>query len=116
MRVILNRVAKTHLATCGDNIAGDPPVLIPNTEVKPCRADGTCPDTDRESRTSPHFLFLGSSVGSSERLLTARSLVRVQQGEPSCTHKKADVHKKDEIYSISSFLFIKNCIKCYKIE
>ena len=62
-RDILNRVAKTHLATCGDYIAGDPPVLIPNTEVKPCRADGTCPDTDRESRTSPHFLFLGSSVG-----------------------------------------------------
>ena len=62
-RLAVIRVAKTHLAICGDHIAGVPPVLIPNTEVKPCRADGTCLDTDRESRTSPHFLFLGSSVG-----------------------------------------------------
>ena len=31
---------------------------------------------------SDNLIFLLSSVGSSERLLTARSLVRVQQGEP----------------------------------
>ena len=38
----------------GGNIVGDPPVLIPNTEVKPHRADGTCPETDRESRSLPN--------------------------------------------------------------
>ena len=37
-------------------------------------------------------------------------------GEPSCTYKKVVSSKKDEIYSISSFLFIKNCIKRYKTE
>ena len=30
-----------------------PPVLIPNTEVKPLSADGTWLDTTRESRTLP---------------------------------------------------------------
>ena len=35
---------------------------------------------------------------------------------PSCTYKKAVSSKKDEIYSISSFLFIKNCIKRYNSE
>lgn len=34
----------------------------------------------------------------------------------SCTHKKADVNKKDEIYSISSFLFFKKCNKWYNSE
>ena len=33
-------------------------------------------------RTDKIIIILLSSVGSSERLLTARSLVRVQQGEP----------------------------------
>ena len=37
----------------GDNGEGDPPVLIPNTEVKPFSADGTWLDTTRESRSSP---------------------------------------------------------------
>ena len=41
---------------CGDNIMWDPPVLIPNTEVKPHRADGTVRDTVWESRTLPHFI------------------------------------------------------------
>ena len=37
----------------GDNGEGDPPVLIPNTEVKPFSADGTWLDTTWESRTLP---------------------------------------------------------------
>ena len=37
----------------GGNGEGDPPVLIPNTEVKPFSADGTWLDTTWESRTSP---------------------------------------------------------------
>ena len=37
----------------GDNSERDPPVPIPNTEVKPLSADGTWLATARESRTSP---------------------------------------------------------------
>ena len=37
----------------GDNGGRDPPVLIPNTEVKPASADGTWLDTTWESRTLP---------------------------------------------------------------
>ena len=37
----------------GDNSERDPPVPIPNTEVKPLSADGTWLETARESRTSP---------------------------------------------------------------
>ncbi len=44
--------AKT-LSHSGDNGGRDPPVLIPNTEVKPTSAEGTWLDTTRESRTSP---------------------------------------------------------------
>ena len=39
---------------CGDDSVGDPPVLIPNTEVKPYCADGTGLATSRESRKLPH--------------------------------------------------------------
>ena len=37
----------------GGNGGRDPPVLIPNTEVKPTSAEGTWLDTTWESRTSP---------------------------------------------------------------
>ena len=37
----------------GDNSLRDPPVPIPNTEVKPQHADGTWLETARESRSSP---------------------------------------------------------------
>ena len=37
----------------GDNSLRDPPVPIPNTEVKPQHADGTWLATARESRTPP---------------------------------------------------------------
>ena len=37
----------------GGYIGGVPPVPIPNTEVKPSRADGTARETARESRTLP---------------------------------------------------------------
>jgi hypothetical protein len=37
----------------GDLTAGVPPVPIPNTEVKPCRADCTARVTAWESRSSP---------------------------------------------------------------
>ena len=35
---------------------GDPPVLIPNTEVKPQNAYGTWLDTARKSKVLPHPL------------------------------------------------------------
>ena len=37
----------------GGNGERDPPVPIPNTEVKPLSADGTWLETARESRTPP---------------------------------------------------------------
>ena len=47
--VLLNVVA----TISGGNGEGDPPVPIPNTEVKPFSADGTWLDTARESRSPP---------------------------------------------------------------
>ena len=41
---------------CGDDSVGDPPVLIPNTEVKPDCADGTYPDTGWKTMELPHFI------------------------------------------------------------
>ena len=43
----------------GDNSLRDPPVPIPNTEVKPQHADGTWLATARESRSSPDSIFFG---------------------------------------------------------
>lgn len=37
----------------GGYVGGVPPVPIPNTEVKPSRADGTSRETARESRSLP---------------------------------------------------------------
>ena len=44
-----------HSTISGDISERVPPVLIPNTEVKPFSADGTWLVTARESRTSPDF-------------------------------------------------------------
>src|SRR5262249_14301876 len=43
----------------GGYIGGVTPVPIPNTEVKPSRADGTPRETARESRSPPGFLIDG---------------------------------------------------------
>ena len=48
-------------------ISGDygwraPPVPIPNTEVKPPRADGTWLETARETMSLPDSIFLSSSM------------------------------------------------------
>src|SRR5437867_808377 len=40
---------------CGGYIGGVTPVPIPNTEVKPTRADGTAREAVWESRSPPHF-------------------------------------------------------------
>ena len=42
----------------GDLSEGDPPVPIPNTEVKPFSADGTAWATVWESRTLPRLKFV----------------------------------------------------------
>ena len=47
----------------GDNSLRDPPVPIPNTEVKPQHADGTWLATARESRSSPDSILFGQSIG-----------------------------------------------------
>ena len=61
------RERPTYRKISGDNSERDPPVLIPNTEVKPLSADGTWLATARESRTSP---------GSRERKLEERKLLQ----------------------------------------
>ncbi len=40
---------------CGDGSVEDPPLLIPNTEVKLNRAESTWLDTAWEDRELPHF-------------------------------------------------------------
>ena len=44
----------------GDNGERDPPVPIPNTEVKPFSADGTWLETTWESRTLPDSMKKGA--------------------------------------------------------
>ena len=46
----------------GDDSIEDPPVLIPNTEVKLDNAQSTWLDTAWEDRELPHFIFLVSSA------------------------------------------------------
>ena len=79
----------------GDNGEMDPPVPIPNTEVKPFSADGTWLETTWESRTLPDStkkslrrclgLFL---CGSRQFLLPGRFQANVQHctwlGSPMC--------------------------------
>ena len=44
---------------------GDPPVPIPNTEVKPFSADGTWLDTARKSRSPPDSMKSIQEIGCS---------------------------------------------------
>ena len=45
--------AKNSLQLIGVDDAEGPPVPIPNTEVKPCSADDSCPATGCENRKTP---------------------------------------------------------------
>ena len=47
------------ISISGGNSERDPPVPIPNTEVKPLSADGTWLATARESKTSPDSIGRG---------------------------------------------------------
>ena len=58
----------------GDNGRKDPPVPIPNTEVKLSRAESTCRDTDREDRSSPLFNFFDCRKRQSEYCSLAQSV------------------------------------------
>ena len=51
--VFRERKAGKENTISGGNSERDPPVPIPNTEVKPLSADGTWLETARESRSSP---------------------------------------------------------------
>ena len=53
----------TNPTKCGGDSKEDPPVPMPNTEVKLLNADGTWWATARESRKLPEPIFLYSSVG-----------------------------------------------------
>ena len=48
-------MCKEHSTNSGDDGVREPPVLIPNTEVKPYSADGTWLETTWESRALPDF-------------------------------------------------------------
>ena len=56
----------------GDNSLRDPPVPIPNTEVKPQHADGTWLETARESRSSPDSIFSRSLFSMTALFFLAR--------------------------------------------
>ena len=56
------RSGRVHLNISGDNSLRDPPVPIPNTEVKPQHADSTWLETAREGRSSPDSISLNSST------------------------------------------------------
>ncbi len=49
-------VLKEYSTGFGGHGGGVPPVPIPNTEVKPARADGTWTEGSRESRSPPNTL------------------------------------------------------------
>ena len=59
------RSGRVHLNISGDNSLRDPPVPIPNTEVKPQHADSTWVATPREGRSSPDSIFSEELTGSS---------------------------------------------------
>ena len=59
--VVLKVRKKPHRIS-GDNSLRDPPVPIPNTEVKPQHADSTWLETAREGRSSPDSICLNSST------------------------------------------------------
>ena len=48
-------VGNIHSTIFGDDSEREPPVPIPNTEVKPFSANSTWLDTTWEGRTSPNF-------------------------------------------------------------
>jgi hypothetical protein len=62
----------------GDHSDGVTPVPIPNTVVKPVRADGTALATGRESRSLPGISFLLSALFSA-----SSSLGRPDQSSPA---------------------------------
>ena len=47
---------------CGGNSEGETPVLIPNTEVKPFSARGTCLEADREIESLPHPILKDTTI------------------------------------------------------
>ena len=69
----------------GDHSEEDPPVPIPNTEVKLFSADGTAWETVWESRSSPNFLYskpLGSFISQGAFCVQDASLLRMEFPPP----------------------------------
>ena len=96
-----------HSTISGGNSEGDPPVPMPNTEVKPFSADGTWLDTTRESRSSPDFHFLSNALtkvgakGYKNKIFLLSSAVehsavnrRVAGSNPAGGAKRKANHKK----------------------
>ena len=85
---VANFEGATHILNhnpSGGDSGGDPPVPIPNTEVKPSSADGTWGESPRESRTLPgghpkSFILISAAIwcilnGANRRMILRSSMV-----------------------------------------
>ena len=98
----------------GDNGRKDPPVPIPNTEVKLSRAESTCRDTDREDRSSPLFNFIDCRQRQSTDCSLAQP-VEHRTVNPSVVSSSLTGAAKPLESNISSgffVLFFRFCVVC----
>ena len=75
----------------GGHSGGETPVPIPNTEVKPARANGTWGETPWESRSSPEYFSDWTLVYSLNRE-EAGVLSRPRVNTPTCPDLGAEAH------------------------
>ena len=102
----------------GDNSLRDPPVPIPNTEVKPQHADGTWLATARESRSSPDSIVFGRSdvFGAFFYVLQLRirfnrsAIFRVYMTETSQNVRRRDTH--DEAAERTAVAAVSDARRC----
>ena len=87
----------------GGDSEKDPPVSMPNTEVKLLSAESTCLDTDRKDRTPPNFY--SSLAQSVEPAAVNRVVVGSSPtGGAMISDEIAVTNKKDGFYANPPFL------------
>ena len=92
----------------GDNGKREPPVPIPNTEVKPLRADGTWLATARESRSSPDSKEPVMKVAGSNFMYLSPNSKRKRR-------QRNSVERKEPVIRVTGLNFIDSfasSIKC----
>src|SRR4051812_36668520 len=75
----------------GGTGVGETPLPIPNREVKPHSADGTCPLWDRESRSPPVYSLLSSRPARLEVVKALRVAVELRSSPLPASARGADV-------------------------